>query len=236
MSNANLANAASHSDSFGEFGNHSSGHTTAQVGALSLAALGVVYGDIATSPLYAINEIFLGHGGLAIDPFQVRGAISLVLWAITLLIAVKYLLFVLRADNDGQGGVFALYGLLSKHKRSGQQYLLFFLMIAAGMLFGDGIITPAISVLSAVEGLRVATPALDSLIIPITIGILTGLFCIQRHGTAKVGIFFAPPRYSQHLIRSTACSFSPHCASGRYFSYLAVLCWSSPAERRFMPI
>src|SRR5579883_2617779 len=102
------------------------------VAALALGALGVVYGDIGTSPLYAINEIFFGHGQTKVTPENVYGAISLVIWAITLVVAVKYLIFVLRADNDGEGGVFALYGLLSKYKKTSITILLVTLMLAAG--------------------------------------------------------------------------------------------------------
>lgn len=165
---------------------------TQNLTALSIAALGVVFGDIATSPLYAISQVFFGHATIATDQTNVLGVISVVVWVLTLLIGIKYLTFVLRASNDGQGGVFALYALLDKHKNRGQRYLLFLLMIAAGMLFGDGIITPAISVLAAVEGLKVFAPALAGDIIPITVAILTLLFLVQRHGTHRVGGVFGP--------------------------------------------
>ena len=159
---------------------------------LTVGAMGVVYGDIGTSPLYAVNEIFFGHSALATTSDNVIGAISLVLWTITIVVLFKYLLFVLRADNDGEGGTFALYGLVHKHKRRGIGFLLWLLMLAAGLLFGEGIITPAISVLSAVEGVRIVTPALDHSVVPITLGILTTLFLVQRHGTAKMGTVFGP--------------------------------------------
>ncbi len=162
------------------------------VTALTLGALGVVYGDIGTSPLYAVNEIFFGHGHVAPTPENARGCISLVIWALIIVVALKYVLFVLRADNDGEGGVFALYGLLHKYRERGLKYLMFGLMLAAGLLFGDGVITPAISVLSAVEGLNVATPVFEHAVIPITIAILTGLFSIQFKGTEKVGRIFGP--------------------------------------------
>jgi KUP system potassium uptake protein len=160
--------------------------------ALTVGATGVVYGDIGTSPLYAVNEIFFGHGGVAPTPPAVIGCISLVLWTLTLVVAVKYLTFVLRADNAGEGGTFALYGLLYKHKHAGMGALLSLLMLAAGLLFGEGVITPAISVLSAVEGLKVAAPSLERFVIPATLLILTGLFAIQRKGTSKVGAVFGP--------------------------------------------
>ena len=162
--------------------------------AQTLGALGVVYGDIGTSPLYAVNQIFFGLGGVDVTPDNIRGAISLVVWALTLIIALKYLLLVLCADNDGEGGVFALYGLLHRYKRSGLGLglLLALLMLAAGLLFGDGMITPAISVLSAIEGLNVATPMFEPFVVPITLGILTILFAIQHYGTARVGSIFGP--------------------------------------------
>lgn len=159
---------------------------------LCFGALGVVYGDIGTSPLYAINKIFFGSGEIALTPQNIYGGISLVIWAITLVVSLKYLVFVLRADNDGEGGVFALYGLLNRFKKAGVRGLMIMLILASGLLFGDGIITPAISVLSAVEGLSIATPFFEPYIIFITILVLTGLFAIQHHGTAKVGNIFGP--------------------------------------------
>lgn len=159
---------------------------------MALLALGVVFGDIGTSPLYAVNEIFFSHSQIPLQSENIIGCISLILWAVTLLISTKYLFFVLRADNDGQGGVFSLYSLLHPFKKSGSRILLFMLILGAGLIFGDGIITPAISVLSAVEGLNVAAPFLSQYIVPITIGILAGLFFIQRHGTKKVGAIFGP--------------------------------------------
>ena len=139
------------------------------VGALTIGALGVVFGDIGTSPLYAIDQIFLGSAGVPPTPDNVLGSISLAIWTITIIVAIKYSLLVLRADNDGEGGVFALYGLLHHFSSEGGRVLLWSLMLGAGLLFGDGMITPAISVLSAVEGLEVATPALAPYVLPITI-------------------------------------------------------------------
>lgn len=162
------------------------------IAALTIAALGIVYGDIGTSPLYALNQLFFGRSELALTPDAVLGGISLVIWTITIIVAIKYALFVLRAQNDGEGGVFALYALLHEHKRRGTTALLWSLMLGAGLLFGDGFITPAISVLSAVEGLAVATPALAYGVIPITILLLTALFAIQRRGTAGIGRVFGP--------------------------------------------
>jgi KUP system potassium uptake protein len=160
--------------------------------ALTIGALGVVYGDIGTSPLYAIDQIFFGPAGVAPTPDNVLGAISLAIWTITLIVAVKYALLVLRAENDGEGGVFALYGLLHKYKNKWARASLWLLMLGAGLLFGDGMITPAISVLSAVEGLDFATPAFGPYVLPITIALLTGLFAIQFKGSSGVGIVFGP--------------------------------------------
>ncbi|MCA9372154.1 KUP/HAK/KT family potassium transporter [Candidatus Woesebacteria bacterium] len=161
---------------------------------LSLGALGVVYGDIGTSPLYAINEIFFGKAADAITKADVLGVISIVFWALTLTVSLKYITIVLRADSEGEGGVFALLSLIHKTKIKNKftHVLEILLIIAAGLLLGDGIITPAISVISSVEGLKVATTSLAPYIIPITIVILTGLFFIQQFGTHKIGSLFGP--------------------------------------------
>ncbi len=159
---------------------------------LTIGALGVVFGDIGTSPLYAIDQIFQGPAAVEASPENALGAISLAIWTITLVVAVKYALLVLRAQNDGEGGVFALYGLLHKYKNQGARVLLWALMLGAGLLFGDGMITPAISVLSAAEGLEVATPAFAPYVAPLTIAILTGLFAIQFKGASGVGRLFGP--------------------------------------------
>ncbi len=160
--------------------------------ALTVGALGIVYGDIGTSPLYAIDQIFFGPASLPATPANVLGAISLAIWTITLTVAVKYALLVLRAQNDGEGGVFALYGLLHPAAAPGSRVLLWSLMLGAGLLFGDGMITPAISVLSAVEGLEVATPAFAPYVLPITVALLTGLFAIQFKGASGIGALFGP--------------------------------------------
>jgi KUP system potassium uptake protein len=160
--------------------------------ALTIGALGVVYGDIGTSPLYAMDQIFFGPAAVAPTADNVLGAISLAIWTITLIVSVKYALLVLRADNDGEGGVFALYGLLHKYRNESLQVLLWSLMLGAGLLLGDGMITPAISVLSAVEGLHVATPGFAPYVLPITVVLLTGLFAIQFRGASGVGVLFGP--------------------------------------------
>jgi KUP system potassium uptake protein len=162
------------------------------VAALMIAATGIVFGGIGTSPLYALDQIFLGHGGIPLTHENVLGGISLVIWALTVIVAITYGIFMLRAQNDGEGGVFALYGLLHRYKNRGIMIFLWSLMLGAGLLFGDGIITPAISVLAAVEGLGVAAPSLGGAVIPITVLLLTALFAVQIKGTSGIGRVFGP--------------------------------------------
>ncbi len=162
---------------------------------LSLAALGVVYGDIGTSPLYAIRECFHGTYAIEVTRANILGVLSLVFWALLIVVTIKYLSYILRADNRGEGGVIALTALISPQKRTGSGRILFLGAIGlfgASLLYGDGMITPAISVLSAIEGLNVATPVLEPYIIPTTIVILVALFAVQRFGTGGVGAFFGP--------------------------------------------
>ena len=157
---------------------------------LSLGALGVVYGDIGTSPLYAVKECFSGGYGLIPTHENVLGVLSLVFWALFMVIVVKYLTFIMRADNRGEGGILALLALLRPTGRVAPLVTLG--LFGAALLYGDGMITPAISVLSAVEGLEVAAPSLASWVLPLTVVILTGLFLVQRRGTARVGAVFGP--------------------------------------------
>jgi KUP system potassium uptake protein len=162
--------------------------------ALSLAALGVVYGDIGTSPLYAFRESFHESYGIAASAENVLGVLSLIFWSLIVVISVKYLVFVMQADNQGEGGIMALTALVApRRSRSRRRNLLVLLgLFGAALLYGDSVITPAISVLSAVEGLEVATPFFRPYIIPITIGILLALFAIQRRGTSGIGKVFGP--------------------------------------------
>ena len=163
---------------------------------LALAALGVVYGDIGTSPLYAIKEVFGNeHHPVPITPDNVLGILSLVFWSLVVVVSFKYVLLILRADNRGEGGVMALMArVLAEEKLSSRtrRIALMLGLFGAALFYGDGLITPAISVLSAVEGLEVATPVFAHWVVPVTIGILIGLFWIQRHGTARVGASFGP--------------------------------------------
>jgi KUP system potassium uptake protein len=162
---------------------------------LSIAALGVVYGDIGTSPLYAMRECFHGPHAIQATAGNVMGVLSLVFWSLLLVVSGKYLIFVLRADNDGEGGILALTALATPIKilSNTERWPLVLLGIfGAALLYGDGMITPAISVLSAVEGLQIATPIFTPYVIPATIAIIVGLFLIQSHGTAGVGKIFGP--------------------------------------------
>ena len=163
---------------------------------LSMGALGVVYGDIGTSPLYAFRESFHEGYGMPVTPDNVLGILSLIFWALVLVISVKYLAFVMRADNRGEGGILALTSLVGAKseatRRSGRWAMILLGLFGAALLYGDGMITPAISVLSAVEGLEIATPFFEPYIIPITIGILIALFSFQKRGTEQVGRVFGP--------------------------------------------
>lgn len=160
---------------------------------LSLAALGVVFGDIGTSPLYAVRECFYGDFGIDPTPVNVMGAISLIFWALILVISLKYLTFILRADNDGEGGILALMELVLPQKKSTRRKIILTMgLFGAALLYGDGMITPAISVLSATEGLKVATPFFEPYVVIITVVILIGLFIFQKRGTHGVGMIFGP--------------------------------------------
>jgi KUP system potassium uptake protein len=162
---------------------------------LMLAALGVVFGDIGTSPLYTLKECF-GHSyGIAPTQENILGILSLVFWAILSVVSIKYVIFIMRADNKGEGGIMALMSLVSKRAKvsgSAQYGFMILGLIGASLFYGDGIITPAISVLSAVEGLEVLKPELHESIIPISLAVLVLLFVNQKHGTHKVGQLFGP--------------------------------------------
>ena len=164
--------------------------------ATSVAALGIVFGDIGTSPLYALREVFLGHEGLDVTKANVMGILSLIFWSLVIVVSVKYLLLVMRADNDGEGGILALTALIvpprssSKNRRRG--VLILVGLFGTSLLYGDGMITPAISVLSAVEGIHIATPVMEPYVIPTAVVILIGLFLVQRRGTGRIGSVFGP--------------------------------------------
>src|SRR6201991_4220676 len=164
----------------------------------TIGALGVVYGDIGTSPLYALKEAAKAathHGGGQLTPEAILGVVSLILWALILIISLKYAMLIMRADNRGEGGIVALLALLSaRNAKPGtwRAQLLIVGLVGAALLYGDGAITPAISVLSAIEGLKVDAPSLAPAVVPLTIVILIGLFAMQRQGTGVIGQIFGP--------------------------------------------
>lgn len=163
-------------------------------GMLALTALGVVYGDIGTSPLYVMKES-LHKGHVAIEPMAIYGILSMIFWALIIVVSIKYCLLILKADNKGEGGILALTGLVTPEHEKAQwkrRYLIRLGLLGTALLYGDGMITPAISVLSAVEGLELISPTFKPYIIPITVAILVGLFSVQRYGTEKVGKAFGP--------------------------------------------
>ena len=165
------------------------------LGVRSLGALGVVYGDIGTSPLYAFREAIHATGGQGADRAGILGILSLILWSLLVVVTFKYLAIVMRADNHGEGGILALTALVLPTTATAagrKRVLVWFGLFGAALLYGDGIITPAISVLSAVEGLELAAPGLGPWTLPIAITILIGLFAVQHLGTAKVGAMFGP--------------------------------------------
>ena len=191
-----------------------------------LAATGVVYGDIGTSPLYALKEVF-AHGHVSLTAENIYGVLSLVFWTLTVIVSIKYVVLILRADNNGEGGLIAMLALASTAVRGRPELrrrLLFLGIFGTAIFFGDGVITPAISVLSAVEGLEVAAPSLHKYIVPVTLIVLTALFMVQRHGTASVGKMFGPVMVLwfgvlavlglQHIAQNPAIlwALSPHYA------------------------
>ena len=166
-----------------------------RLAATALAAMGVVFGDIGTSPLYTMKEVFGGHHPLPINVDSVLGILSLVFWALTITVSLKYVLFIMRADNKGEGGIMALTALALRTANASPRVLWMLSLLGifgAALFYGDAVITPAMSVLAAIEGLEVATPLLKDYVLPITISILVALFVFQRHGTATVGALFGP--------------------------------------------
>ncbi len=172
-------------------------HSHARDGLVKLAvgAIGVVYGDIGTSPLYSMKEVFVGHHPLAVDQLHIFGVVSLMFWSLMLIVTVKYVLMILRADNNGEGGSLALLALIQRQSKSGKRWgtsLVMLGVLATALFFGDCMITPAISVLSAVEGLATVEQGFDAFVLPIAVTIIIALFYLQSIGTAKVGRLFGP--------------------------------------------
>src|SRR6202048_5016856 len=193
-SGAGVAPALSPAAHTGQAGdNHKAGFA-----ALAFGALGVVFGDIGTSPLYTLKECMTAAGGTKAGVEDLFGILSLMFWSLVMVVTVKYLTFVMRAENHGEGGIFALLAIVPERfrataARSGRVTGMALLaVIGAALLYGDGVITPAISVLSAVEGLAVASPRLSPIVVPLTCVILLALFSIQRRGTGDIGKLFGP--------------------------------------------
>jgi KUP system potassium uptake protein len=165
------------------------------IAGVALAALGVVYGDIGTSPLYAMKEVFAGNHPIPLNEGNVLGSLSAFFWALIIVVSVKYVSIIMRADNRGEGGIMALIALALQDAKDNPRRMKIITVIGilgAAMFYGDGMVTPAISVLSAVEGIEIVTPALKSFVIPITLVVLFFLFFVQKRGTATVGTFFGP--------------------------------------------
>ena len=185
------ANRDSTPDTIGEDAPH---HGKDGLAKLALGAIGIVFGDIGTSPIYAFRETFAGHHKLALDPIHIMGVVSLMFWSMMIVVSLKYVTIIMRADNKGEGGSLALLALVNgrtKNKRWSRGIILLG-VFATALFYGDSMITPAVSVLSAVEGLAVVSPGLGNLVMPIAMTIIIALFWIQRSGTARVGLFFGP--------------------------------------------
>src|SRR5687768_2195197 len=188
-----LATAVSHEQEATE---HHEARRGASLAALTVSAIGVVFGDIGTSPLYVMQAAFGAEHGLARTPADILGFLSLVTWSLLLVVTVKYVSFIMRADNRGEGGILALLSLLipdlEDSTRTHRRMWIIGGLIGASLLYADGTITPAISVLSAIEGLEVASPALGRFVLPLTVAILIALFAVQRKGTSRIGRIFGP--------------------------------------------
>lgn len=171
--------------------------------ALSIAALGVVYGDIGTSPLYALKQCFHPLHGIPATPENILGVLSLIVWSLIVVVSIKYLLFILKADNKGEGGIIALVALLNPWRSApgSQRHILMLMgLFGAALLYGDGTITPAISVLSAVEGLTLGTTVFDEFVVPVAVAILLALFMLQKHGTTRIGALFGPIMFGWFVV------------------------------------
>lgn len=174
---------------------HGHGHGQGSLAKLAVGAIGIVFGDIGTSPIYAFRETFAGHHELQVDQLHVYGVLSLIFWSMMIIVTLKYVTIIMRADNKGEGGSLALLALINRQisgKKRWTAGIVLLGVFATALFYGDSMITPAVSVLSAVEGLSTVSDAFDPFVIPIAVGILVGLFAIQSHGTARVGLLFGP--------------------------------------------
>src|SRR6059058_3510695 len=170
------------------------GHAQGPLYKLAIGAIGIVFGDIGTSPIYAFRETFAGHHTLVVDQLHVLGVLSLIFWSMMIVVTLKYVTILMRADNKGEGGSLALLALIARKTEAASwgKSIVLLGVFACALFYGDSMITPAVSVLSAVEGLVVVQSSLQPFVLPIAVGILLGLFMIQRHGTAAVGAMFGP--------------------------------------------
>ncbi|AOE64245.1 potassium transporter Kup [Pseudomonas corrugata] len=178
-------------------------HSASKSLSMLVAAVGVVYGDIGTSPLYTLKEVFTGGYGVAVNHDGVLGILSLIFWSLIWVVSIKYMMFVLRADNQGEGGIMALTALARRAAGDRARLRTFLVtcgLIGAALFYGDSMITPAISVLSAIEGLNLAFEGIDHWVVPLSLVVLVGLFLIQRHGTARIGILFGPIMVTWFLV------------------------------------
>src|SRR6202048_245328 len=173
---------------------HGDAHSTAGFKALMLGSIGVVYGDIGTSPLYALREAVIAASGSTgtVTPQAVLGVLSLILWALIIVVTLKYVLILLRADNHGEGGTLALMALAQRAVSHGAGAIVLLGIVSGALFYGDAVITPALSVLSAIEGIKLVTAAFDPYVVPLTVIILVVLFAVQSRGTARVAAFFGP--------------------------------------------
>src|SRR6476660_5510300 len=171
------------------------GHAQGPLYKLVIGAIGIVYGDIGTSPIYAFRETFAGHHELRVDQLHIFGVLSLIFWSMMIIVTLKYVSIIMRADNKGEGGSLALLALINRTlsgKKKWTSGIILLGVFATALFYGDSMITPAVSVLSAVEGLTTVNAGLGPFVVPIAIGILVGLFAIQARGTARVGMMFGP--------------------------------------------
>ena len=173
---------------------HGDAHSTAGFKALLIGSIGVVYGDIGTSPLYALREAVIAASGSAgsVTPQAVLGVLSLILWALIIVVTLKYVLILLRADNHGEGGTLALMALAQRAVGHGAGAIVLLGIISGALFYGDAVITPALSVLSAIEGIKLVTATFEPYVVPLTVVILVVLFAVQSRGTARVAAFFGP--------------------------------------------